>query len=366
MTSATPYKLYGVEMSYYTGKIRPYLRWKQIPFEEIRSGDDIYKSVILPRVGWPVIPVIVTPEDETLQDTSDMIDYFESKYPEPSIFPTTPKQALAAKLLEVYGDEWLVIPAMHYRWNYNLDWAIENFGANMIPDGTREEKMAEGEKRAKNFKGVVPFLGINDGTIPGIEKSYEGLLAELNAHFSKYDYLFGSRPSIGDYGLIGPLYAHNYRDPASGEIMKRLAPECAKWVERTEFVPEPGSGDFLPNDEIPETVLPILRRMMREQMPVLQNTVRLYKEWAEQNDDPEIPRAIGMHEFTVEGCTGERIVVPFNIWMLQKPHDYYHALTGDDKAAADELLDAIGGDAFRDLKIERRVMRENFKLVRAD
>ncbi len=362
----TPNKLYGVEMSYYTGKIRPYLRWKQIPFEEIRSGAEVFAEVILPRVGWPVVPVIVTPEDETLQDTSDMIDYFEAKYPEPSIFPATPKQALAAKLLEVYGDEWLVIPAMHYRWNYNRDWAIENFGANMIPDASREEKMIEGEKRAKNFEGVVPFLGINEGTIPGIEKSYEALLAELNAHFSKHDYLFGSRPSIGDYGLIGPLYAHNYRDPASGEIMKRLAPGVAKWVERTEFVPEPGKGAFLPNDEVPETLLPVLRRMMREQMPVLENTVRLYKEWAEQNDDREIPRAIGMHKFTVEGCTGERIVVPFNIWMLQKPYDYYHSLSGADKAAADELLDAIGGETFRKLKIERRVKRENFKLVRAD
>lgn len=362
----TPYKLYGVEMSLYTGKIRPYLRWKKIPFEEIRSGQEVFAEVIMPRVGWPVVPVIVTPDDETLQDTSDMIDYFEAKYPTPAIFPSTPKQLLAAKLLEVYGDEWLVIPAMHYRWNYNLEWAIESFGANVIPDGSREEKMIEGEKRAANFKGVVPFLGINDQTIPGIEKSYEELLAELNAHFSQHAYLLGDRPSIGDYGLIGPLYAHNYRDPASGEIMKRLAPEVAKWVERTEFVPEPGTGDFLPNDDVPETLLPVLRRMMTEQMPVLENTVRLYKEWAEQNDDKEIPRTIGMHEFELGGCKGERIVVPFNIWMLQKPYDYYHSLTGADKTAADALLDEIGGGAFRDLKIERRVTRENFKLVRAD
>ena len=352
-------------MSYYTGKIRAYLRWKDIPFEEVLSDRDAFATVILPRIGWPVVPIIITPEDEALQDTSDMIDFFEAKYPEPSVFPSTPKQALATKLLEVYGDEWLLIPAMHYRWNYNEEWAIGEFGRNSLPNGTADEQRTAGEKSVKNFRGAVPFLGISEATIPGIERSYEGLLADLNTHFAQHDYLLGDRPSIGDYGLIGPLYAHNYRDPASGEIMKRLAPEVAKWVERVEFAPSPKSGDFLPNDEVPETLFPVLARLMREQMPVLENTVRLYEEWAVQNDVHEIPRTIGMHAFEVEGCKGERIVVPFNIWMLQKPYDHYHALNASDKAEADKLLDAVGGRPFRDLKITHRVTRENFKLVRA-
>ena len=32
-----------------------------------------------------------------------------------------------------------------------------------------------------------------------------------------------SRPSIGDFGLVGPLYAHQYRDPASGDLITKAA-----------------------------------------------------------------------------------------------------------------------------------------------
>jgi 4-hydroxybenzoyl-CoA reductase subunit alpha len=51
-----------------------------------------------------------------------------------------------ALLFEVYGDEWLVIPAMHYRWNYNLDFILEEFGKTLIPDASPEEQYAVGEK----------------------------------------------------------------------------------------------------------------------------------------------------------------------------------------------------------------------------
>jgi glutathione S-transferase len=363
---AEPHKLYGMEVSLYTGKIRAYLRYKGIPFEEILATRDLYMSTILPRVGWPVVPVMITSEDETLQDTSDMIDHFEARYPDPPIIPQTPKQKLAALLLETYGDEWLVLPAMHYRWNYNEAWIIEEFGRNSKPEATLEEWRVIGDKAATQFRGSVPILGINDATIPAIEKSYEALLDELSAHFEVHPYLLGSRPSIGDYGLIGPLYAHLYRDPESGALMKRLAPNVAKWVERVEYAPEPKSGAFLPDDEIPETLLPILQRMMREQMPVLQSTVAAYAKWAARNDDKEVPRAIGMHGFTIEGVTGERPIFTFNQWMLQRPYDHYKSLAGADKAAADDLLQSVGGELFRDLTIERRVKREKFKLVRAD
>ena len=68
------YDFYGAEVSYFSGKVRAYLRYKRIPFSEITPTRDIYRDVILARVGWPVIPVVVTPEDETWQDSSEIID----------------------------------------------------------------------------------------------------------------------------------------------------------------------------------------------------------------------------------------------------------------------------------------------------
>ncbi|MEP2989880.1 MAG: glutathione S-transferase [Parasphingorhabdus sp.] len=357
------HKFYGGPLSLYSGKARAYLDWKGVDYEEILSSTEVYKDIIVPRVGRPVIPVMVTDEDETLQDTTLIIDHFEKELGGPSVYPDTPKQRLVALLMEVFGDEWLVIPAMHYRWNYNEEWVYGEFGAVAAPDASKEEQFVIGRERGQNFKGFCPILGINDDTIPAIEASYEALLADLNTHFSEHDYLLGSRPSIGDYGLIGPLYAHLYRDPASGEIMKRLAPKVAEWVERVVDVQKPLSGEFLADDEIPATLIPVLERMMSEQMPFLQTAANMMKAWIDADTGEDIPRAVGMAPFEIEGTAGQRIAPPFSLWMLQRPLDFYRSLDGDAKVSVDQLLSSVSGaKAFSDFVSSPRLTFENFKL----
>ncbi len=360
------HKLYAAPLSLYSGKARAYLDWKGVDYEEILSSGDVYKDIIVPKVGRPVIPVLDTDGGQTIQDTTCIIDHFEETVGGPSIYPDTPKQRLAALLLETFGDEWLVIPAMHYRWNYNEEWVYGEFGATAAPEASKEEQLAIGKERGANFKGFCPILGINPDTVPAIEASYEALLADLDAHFSVHDYLLGSRPSIGDYGLIGPLYAHLYRDPASGDIMKRLAPRVAAWVERMVDVKAPLSGEFLSDDEVPQTLIPVLERMMGEQMPFLQRTANMLDAWAESNEGVEIPRAVGMADFTVEGVTGQRIAPPFSLWMLQRALDYYAGLSEAEKIVADTLLSSIAGaDSFQQFQQGRKLAFVDFKLVLA-
>lgn len=358
------HKFYGGPLSLYSGKARAYLDWKGVDYEEILSSTEVYKTIIVPKVGRPVIPVMVTEAGETLQDTTLIIDHFEAEIGGPSVYPDTPKQRLVALLMEVFGDEWLVIPAMHYRWNYNEEWVYGEFGAVAAPEASKEEQLVIGRERGQAFKGFCPILGINELTIPAIEASYEALLADLDRHFAQYDYLLGSRPSIGDYGLIGPLYAHLYRDPASGEIMKRLAPRVAAWVERMVDVKTPLSGEFLPDDEVPETLIPVLERMMGEQMPFLQTTADMLATWSEGNPDADLPRAVGMAEFTVEGVSGQRMAPPFSLWMLQRALEYYQGLEGAEKSAADEFLSTINGaSTFQNFRMKLPLLFENFKLA---
>lgn len=354
--------LYGAPPSLYSGKARAYLDWKHIDYREVLPTPDIMKGVIIPNVGRPVMPVVETDDGTILQDTTCIIDYFEERTEGPSVYPDGPVQRLVALLFELYGDEWLVIPAMHYRWNYNEDWVYGEFGKVALPDGTPEEQNAKGRENGARFKGFVPALGITPETVPGVEASYEALLAELDAHFAAHDYLLGSRPSIGDYGLIGPLYAHLYRDPESGKLMKGLAPNVARWVERMIDVETPLSGEFLPDDAIPETLLPVLERMMAEQMPHLQAVSTAYAGWAEGNPGADVPRAVGFVDFAIGGRTGQRAAMTFTLWMLQRPLDFYRALHGRDRAAADALLDRIGGSGFRDFELPRRVRFENHVL----
>ena len=158
--------LYGAPLSLYSGKARAYLDWKTVDYEEVLSTADIYREVILPNIGRPVIPVMQTAQGEILQDTTCIIDCYEATEPGPSVYPDTPRQRLAALLLECFGDEWLVIPAMHYRWNYNEEWAYAEFGKTSLPGGTKEEQYSLGKERAGPFRGSLPILGVNEQTIP--------------------------------------------------------------------------------------------------------------------------------------------------------------------------------------------------------
>lgn len=362
------YTLYGGAISYYSAKARAYLNYKGIDYEELAATRAIYKTIILPKVGWPVIPVVVTPAGETLQDTSDIIDALENEFPEAPVLPATPKQKVVALLLEVFGDEWLKLPAMHYRWNHNTEWIIREFGRLSAPELDEAGQREVGERTCRPFRGSLPMLGVVEETYAAVESSYEGLLRELDAHFSEHQFLLGSRPSIGDFGLVGPLYAHQYRDPYSGDLMRRIAPNVAAWVLRT-MEPAARSGEFLADDQIPLTLLPVLQRMMREQIPTLHDTMVAVGEWARDNpQQTELPRGIGMHSFTLEAglpneVTAERAILPFQQWMWQRPLDAFNALDAAAQSEVNNLLAQAGGaDAFVP-QPQVRLARENFQLV---
>lgn len=353
------YKLYGAAISLYTGKARAFLRYKNVPFVEESGSPDIFE-----RIGFRMIPVLHTPDDELIQDTTEIIDYIEEKHGEVSVYPQGTTQKLVALLFEVYGDEWLIMPAMHYRWAYNLDYILEEFGKMVMPDASSAQQREVGEKMSAAFRGSLPSLGVTPETVPAIEACYEELLDHLNQHFAQNWYLFGTRPSIGDYGLMGPLYAHNYRDPASGDIMKRLAPNVVRWIDLMN-TPAPNSGHFLKDDVIPATLLPILKRIFSDCVPAMVDTIATTAEWIEANPEAsEIPRTIGEHDFQIGGVQGRRVVRPFSQWMFQRPLAHYHFLQGDARKQADELLHSVGGYELMQTQVEHPLTRSNYKLVK--
>ncbi|WP_439134031.1 glutathione S-transferase family protein [Pseudomaricurvus sp.] len=363
----TQHQLIGAEVSLYTGKLRCYLKYKNIPFEEVIASKEVFRDVILPRTGVSYIPIMITEDDVALQDTTEIIDFFEQRYPEHSIYPAGACQKLIALLLETYGDEWLVIPAMHYRWSFeeNREFAMAEFGRTSAPNASAEEQQAIGQANSKPFAGALPRLGVTAENIPAIEKSYLAMLSDLDAHFQQHPFLLGNKPCIGDFGLIGPLYAHLYRDPYSGRLMEERAPHVAAWVKRM-IDPEPQTGEFLPDDQVPETLLPILARMFAEQGPVLQETLSQVANWATSHDDKSLPRAIGEIAFAIEGVEATRLTFPYMQWMWQRCVDAYQQLNAAEQSQTAEFLNNVpGAVSLLSTPIEHRVVRKNNKLALA-
>mgnify|MGYP001797146548 FL=1 len=357
--------LYGSEMSYFTGKARAYLRWKGSAFNEVAPTPDLMKSEIIANIGGPVIPVLKTPDGEFVQDTSDIIAHFEASSDAPKAIPETPLQRMVTFLLQLFADEWMTLPAMHYRWNHNEEWIYGEFGKNSAPDGTPEEQYEAGKAVGMRFRSFVPMLGITPETIPGVEKAYEQFLADLSAHLEKLPYLLGTRASYADFAMIGPLYAHQYRDKFTGEHMKRTAPKVADYVERV-IAGDGKTGELVPNDDLPSTLLPILKVALAEHLPVLAATIKLFADWALTAEPrSEIPRGLGMIPFTTGGYSGMMAARTFSLLRLQDALDVYLMMLPSDKKRAEAFLAAVDAESFKSLRIDPRVTRRNYKLALA-
>ncbi len=352
------YLLYAAPVSLFSGKARAYLRWKGVTFKEIAPSTDIMKSKLLPAIGWPVIPVLETPDGTFVQDTADIITHIEHAEGGTSVYPNGPLQRFATELIHTFADQWLTLPAMHYRWNYNEAWVLEEFGKLAAPNANRETHIEIGTKRGAMFKGMVPMLGVTPETAPAIEDSYLAFLTDFSTHLDDHDFIFGGRPTLADFALYGPLYAHLYRDPASGDIMRAHAPNVARWVERLRDG-QYGDGKLIEGDIIPETLFPLLKRHNDEHLPVLIATNRLLAGF----DGEDLPRALGMVPFTVTGVTGQTIARPFSLFRMQAALDVYDGMNADQKVQADAILDVTQGDVIKTLKLAKRLTRRNYKLA---
>jgi len=364
--SASPQaRLLGHEFSLYSGKARAYLRHKQISFVEGVTLED--RKLIEERVGRRVIPVVMMPNGDCIQDTTEIIDYFERLYPQRSVYPEGPWQKLVALLFEVYGDEWLVLPAMHYRWHFkrqNLAYVLKNFGNIIKPGWPRVLRPLGGLPAAMIFGNLYkPIMGRSRRNISEIEKSYESFLDDFNRHLEDHEYLLGGRPCIGDFGLIGPLYAHLYRDPYPGKLMRERAPNVARWVERMQR-PTTFDGSFLTDDQVPETLYPMLQRMFDDQFPVLVDTLRRVGQWAADHPDARgVPRFMGKHEFYLGDVKATRYVMPFAQWMFQRPLAHYQSLSSKEKEHIDPILDKLGGLSGLNEPVAAPLKFEKYRIV---
>lgn len=152
----TKHRLFAWNFSYFSAKIRAYLRYKQfngtLEYEEILASQDIIRGVMIPATGSNVVPQVQTPEGEWLQDSSEIIDLLELAHPDAPVVPQTPKHQLVSYLIELIADEWMLPWGFWERWHYTQEGVEPNheafnafqWGRMFNPDGTGSERLAAG------------------------------------------------------------------------------------------------------------------------------------------------------------------------------------------------------------------------------
>ena len=359
----TPFQHYGWVVSPYSAKTRSYLRFKRIPFDDHAPSARLLGTTIRKAVGKPIMPTVRRPDGTWMQDTSEIIDALEAEFPEPALVPRGPSQRLVSLLMELHADEWLSIGALHYRWNLeeNARFARKEFGRLGFPwlPGFIGRKLAE--PMAQKMSSYLPLVGVSEQTIPGIESFLAGLIKAFNSHFERHSYLLGGRPCLGNFSLLGPLWAHLYRDPGSRFLFDD-APALVDWTKRM-LNPTDQWGGFLLHDEVPSTLEPILEVLFAEQFPFLKGLVGAIDTYCDEHPDAtRVPRSLGDHPFVIGGHKGTRKLVTFSQWMVQRPLGLYSSFNEEDRRQVDAMLSRVGGLEAMQLRVGNPFVRRNFAM----
>jgi glutathione S-transferase len=251
------YRIFGSELSPYSVKVRSYFRYKGLPHEWLpRSASN--QAEFDRYAKLPLIPLVITPEGQGMQDSTPMIEHFEERFPEPSIHPADASLRFLSELIEEYGDEWGNKPMFHYRWFYEADQesAARRIARQMMPDLPEENLGGAAEMIKGRMVPRLSFVGSSPETKGQIEGSLRRQLTILERHLASRAYLFGGRPAFGDFGLFAQLYECS-TDPTPGALMRSSAPKVVAWIER--MLKPSNAGPFERWETLSPTLMPLLR-----------------------------------------------------------------------------------------------------------
>jgi glutathione S-transferase len=328
-------RAYVLDVSYFSGKLEAYLRWKEIPYERVEVRWDRVQGELRRATGVAKVPVLHTSDGLWLQDTTPILDWLEARHPEGAVLPEDPFQAFFCRLLEDWADEWLWRPALHYRWSHASDArllshriAAEAMGHLPLPTA-----WVAAFVRRRQHRTYVSGDGVGPATRAHVEGVYLGALERLERLLRAQPFLLGERPSLADFGLFGPMFRHFSLDPTPARLMRDRAPAVYEWVARLWNARASRlQGAAWP---APGALPPVWRELVGEigagYLPALHANAAAWRSGARR------------HDFTVQGVTYRGVpVVRYRVWCRERLQDHFEALPEAVKPAVREELERGG------------------------
>ncbi len=262
--SERTYTLYTMDNSPYSDKIRALLRYKRVPFVELSETIETRFTVLQTRTGKTMVPVVITPDDEAMNDSTTIAAALEAKHPSPAT--RWPDRAIdtLAMLLEDYADEWLVRIMLTSRWYHAAD-AAQN--AAIIANGmTHALYGVDLQRAAREFPpgiiSTVPKMGATPENADGWYAMVPRVLTAMTSVLAKSEYLTGSSPHHADFAFYGMLNQIR-RDPTGFGWIASGPKEVLEWLTRLESASKEG-GSTAPGKPLNDVALlaPLVREAM--------------------------------------------------------------------------------------------------------
>lgn len=327
------YKVYKMDISYFSGKLEAYLRYKKIPYQAIECLKNLktFQSVGK-KTGFQKAPAIEMEDGNWLMDTTPMIQWLEKKHPTPPVFPEDPALRFVALLIEDYGDEWLWRPAMWWRWvpkasrvtlGRRITQVYSKFLA--IPLG-----FYFGQRQLREW---LWSDGVNKANSHKVRDMYFRELEFLEALLEEQPYLLGSHPSIADLGYFGSFFRHFGNDPISAEVMRRQGPNTYEWLARLwNAKPEKLAANIQWQWPTADYWQPLLERIASDYLPYLHQNAQAFQGKKKRFDFE------GNHHTFMGTVTTE-----YRVWCRQELQREFSLLSFEEQSKVENLFKPYGG-----------------------
>jgi len=317
------YKLFGALGSPYSMKLRALLRYRRLTHLWI---DGAAAREALAQVRAPVIPVLQYPDGHFDNDSTPLIYDLEARHAERSVVPPDPAQAFIAHLLEDFADEWLTKAMFGYRWLEDIDQV--QMSRWLAFDNLKGGGLEVSQKFAAMFRdrqvGRMALVGCTVENFPLIEASTRAVLAALEAHVVNRHSLFGTRPSMAEFGIYGQL-SQLGTDPTPQTMMRKDYPYTYRWLAHVDDM-SGVEGEWEPG------FAPVVAELVRIAGQVYVPFLRANAEAADL--DAETFRMEAM------GLPYEQGTFKYQLKCLRELQARYAALEGPARGAVDELIGA--------------------------
>ncbi|WP_299327481.1 glutathione S-transferase family protein [Parasphingopyxis sp.] len=340
MTETSPperIELMGAPGSPYTRKMIAYLRYRHIRYA-MRWGGMMGAPEGYPKPKVRLMPTFFFRDMngalEAVVDSTPIIRRLEADMPGRAAVPPDPALAFINYLIEDYADEWLTKAMFHYRWHYDAD--AKNAGPLLIhwaePTLPDDQARTMAETFSQRQIDRLYVVGSNETTAETIESSYVRLLDILDTLIGAQGYMLGRRPSSADFALYGQLTQLTIVDPTPAALAAERSPRVRAWVDRVDDL----SGLVVQTeywvdiDAVHAQLTPLLTEIGRVYAPFLLANAQAVMNGAED------------FETEIDGRPWSQPTFPYQAKCLQWIREEFAALSPDDQARVNALIDGTG------------------------
>jgi len=133
-----------------------------------------------------------------------------------------------------------------------------------------------------------------------------------------------------------------------------------RWVEKMGRG-DKAPGDLLPNDEIPQTLMPVLDVIFSEYYPIMEKTVEeiskvIEKERLKSGDT--LPRSTERFDMPMMGGQYKRASFTYSVWRMQRLHNKVAAYSKEDKERLNAWLSVQDQPDFLSIDFGAKLKRD--------